>query len=56
VLVVLGVGIAAAPSSVPALTMPPTGHPAAMGARMMSTSSHLPSTAGHHGGSESHST
>jgi predicted metal-binding membrane protein len=34
VLVVLGVGIAAAPASVPALTIPPTGHHAARGMDM----------------------
>jgi hypothetical protein len=34
VLVVLGVGIAAAPASVPALTIPPTGHHAGMGMGM----------------------
>ena len=34
VLLLLGVGIAAAPASVPALTIPPTGHDAAMGMGM----------------------
>ncbi len=34
VLVVLGVGIAAAPASVPGLTIPRAGHPAAMGMNM----------------------
>ena len=34
VLVVLGVGIAAAPASVPALTIPPAGHHTAIGMDM----------------------
>jgi predicted metal-binding membrane protein len=38
VLVVLGVGIAAAPASVPGLTIPPTGHQAGMG---MGTGMHV---------------